>query len=86
VLDYFSGAIHLGLTATPKERRPARGATTIPDPEYNLKYFGNPIYTYSLKLYFTISKALTELEQQLYQDSAECSTPRPTPYTGTPNP
>ncbi|WP_295879220.1 EcoAI/FtnUII family type I restriction enzme subunit R [uncultured Thiohalocapsa sp.] len=49
VLDYFSGAIHLGLTATPKEKRPARGATTIPDPEYNLKYFGNPIYTYSLK-------------------------------------
>ena len=49
VLDYFRGAIHLGLTATPKERRPARGETTVADPEYNLKYFGNPIYTYSLK-------------------------------------
>ena len=49
VLDYYHGAIHLGLTATPKEKRPARGQATIADPEYNLKYFGNPIYTYSLK-------------------------------------
>jgi type I restriction enzyme R subunit len=49
VLDYYGGAIHLGLTATPKEKRPARDETTLTDPEYNLKYFGNPIYTYSLK-------------------------------------
>ena len=49
VLDYFSGAIHLGLTATPKEKRPPAGEATIADPEFNLKYFGNPIYTYSLK-------------------------------------
>ncbi|MGE5670396.1 MAG: EcoAI/FtnUII family type I restriction enzme subunit R, partial [Fibrobacterota bacterium] len=26
-----------------------KGQTTITDPEYNLKYFGNPIYTYTLK-------------------------------------
>lgn len=39
ILDYFSGAIHLGLTATPKET------------EYvsNTTYFGDPVYTYSLK-------------------------------------
>ncbi|MBA3016525.1 MAG: DEAD/DEAH box helicase family protein [Proteobacteria bacterium] len=49
VLDYFADATHLGMTATPKEKKPDKGETTIRDPEYNLKYFGNPIYTYSLK-------------------------------------
>lgn len=39
VLDYFSGAMHLGLTATPKETKEAS----------NITYFGEPIYTYSLK-------------------------------------
>ena len=49
VLDYFQSATHLGLTATPKEKKPEKGETTIKDPEYNLKYFGKPIYQYSLK-------------------------------------
>lgn len=39
VLDYFSAATHLGLTATPKESREVS----------NLTYFGDPVYTYSLK-------------------------------------
>ena len=39
ILDYFSGAIHLGLTATPKETRYVS----------NISYFGKPVYTYSLK-------------------------------------
>ncbi len=39
VLDHFSGATHLGLTATPKRD----------DNIDTYKYFGNPIYTYSLK-------------------------------------
>lgn len=39
VLDYFDGATHLGMTATPKE---TRGVS-------NISYFGDPIYTYSLK-------------------------------------
>ncbi|WP_143237523.1 EcoAI/FtnUII family type I restriction enzme subunit R [Boudabousia liubingyangii] len=39
VLDYFSSAIHLGLTATPKETKEVS----------NITYFGDPIYTYSLK-------------------------------------
>lgn len=47
ILDYFSNATHLGLTATPKEVKAIDGK--ISAPEYNLKYFGNPIYTYSLK-------------------------------------
>ncbi|HYE36657.1 EcoAI/FtnUII family type I restriction enzme subunit R [Methylocaldum sp.] len=39
VLDYFSGATHLGLTATPKETKEVS----------NITYFGEPVYTYSLK-------------------------------------
>ena len=39
ILTYFSGATQIGLTATPKET------------EYvsNIHYFGNPVYTYSLR-------------------------------------
>ena len=39
ILDYFSKATHIGLTATPKE-------TNVTS---NSEYFGEPIYTYSLK-------------------------------------
>lgn len=38
ILNYFSNAIYIGLTATPKETS-------------NIEYFGNPIYTYSLQQY-----------------------------------
>lgn len=39
VLDYFTAATHLGLTATPKETKQISTQT----------YFGDPVYTYSLK-------------------------------------
>lgn len=39
VLDYFSSATQIGLTATPKETKDVS----------NIHYFGEPIYTYSLK-------------------------------------
>lgn len=39
VLEYFKGATQIGLTATPKET----------DKVSNIAYFGDPIYTYSLK-------------------------------------
>jgi type I restriction enzyme R subunit len=39
ILEYFDGAIQLGLTATPKETKYAS----------NITYFGESIYTYSLK-------------------------------------
>jgi type I restriction enzyme R subunit len=39
ILDYFQGATHLGMTATPKETKEIS----------NITYFGEPIYTYSLK-------------------------------------
>lgn len=40
------------MTATPKEKSrldKAKGVRVIEDPEFNIKYFGEPIYTYSLK-------------------------------------
>ncbi len=55
VLDYFTDATHLGLTATPKEntekQKDENGneVRVIKVPEFNYKYFGEPIYTYSLK-------------------------------------
>jgi len=39
ILEYFSGAIQLGMTATPKETKYVS----------NVTYFGPPVYTYSLK-------------------------------------
>ena len=39
VLDYFSNATQIGLTATPKETKDVS----------NISYFGEPVYTYSLK-------------------------------------
>lgn len=39
VLEYFSDAIQLGMTATPKETKYAS----------SIAYFGEPVYTYSLK-------------------------------------
>jgi type I restriction enzyme R subunit len=39
VLEYFSSATQIGLTATPKETKETS----------NIEYFGEPIYTYSLR-------------------------------------
>ncbi len=39
ILEYFKDADHLGMTATPKETRSVS----------NIEYFGEPLYTYSLK-------------------------------------
>jgi len=39
ILDYFKNATHIGLTATPKETNEVS----------NIEYFGEPIYTYSLR-------------------------------------
>ena len=39
ILEYFNSAIHIGLTATPKETKDVS----------NIEYFGKPIYIYSLK-------------------------------------
>lgn len=39
ILEYFSGATQIGLTATPKETKYVS----------NISYFGEPVYSYSLK-------------------------------------
>lgn len=39
ILDYFSSATHVGLTATPKETKEVS----------NIHYFGEPVYSYSLR-------------------------------------
>ena len=39
ILDYFSSATQIGMTATPKETKDVS----------NIEYFGEPIYTYSLR-------------------------------------
>ncbi len=39
ILEYFESAVQLGLTATPKETKSVS----------NIEYFGEPIYTYSLR-------------------------------------
>jgi type I restriction enzyme R subunit len=39
ILNYFSGAIQIGMTATPKETKYVS----------NINYFGEPVYSYSLK-------------------------------------
>lgn len=39
ILSYFNSATHIGLTATPKETKDTS----------NIDYFGEPLYTYSLK-------------------------------------
>ncbi|MBX7244056.1 MAG: DEAD/DEAH box helicase family protein [Candidatus Sumerlaeaceae bacterium] len=39
ILEYFSSATQIGLTATPRETRTVS----------NIEYFGDPIYTYSLR-------------------------------------
>lgn len=39
ILNYFDKATHIGLTATPRETKEIS----------NIEYFGDPIYTYSLK-------------------------------------
>ncbi|KAB1858229.1 DEAD/DEAH box helicase [Acinetobacter tandoii] len=39
ILEYFSSATHVGLTATPKETKDTS----------NITYFGEPVYTYTLK-------------------------------------
>lgn len=39
ILTYFNNATHVGLTATPKETKETS----------NTEYFGDPVYTYSLK-------------------------------------
>jgi len=64
ILDYFSPAVQLGLTATPKRR----------DNVDTYKYFGEPLYVYSLKegindgflTPFKVKRIQTTLDEYVY--------------------
>ncbi|GAB5412420.1 MAG: DEAD/DEAH box helicase family protein [Congregibacter sp.] len=69
ILDYFSSAVHLGLTATPKR---TDNADT-----YN--YFGEPVFTYSLKegiqdgflTPFKVKRIQTTIDEYVYTSDDE---------------
>ena len=66
ILDYFDSAVHLGLTATPKRK----------DNIDTYEYFGEPVYTYSLKegiqdgflTPFKVKRIQTTLDEYVYTD------------------
>lgn len=65
ILEYFSPAVQIGLTATPKRKENVD----------TYKYFGNPVYIYSLKegindgflTPFKVKKVTTSLDSYTYQ-------------------
>lgn len=65
IMEYFSPAVQLGLTATPK-RKPYNADT--------YKYFGEPVYTYSLKdgindgflTPFRVKRIQTTIDEYIY--------------------
>lgn len=69
ILNYFSPAVHLGLTATPKR---ADNADTY-------KYFGEPVYKYSLKegiqdgflTPFKVKRIQTTMDEYVYTSDDE---------------
>jgi type I restriction enzyme R subunit len=69
ILEYFKPAVHLGLTATPKRN----------DNVDTYKYFGNPIYTYSLKegiqdgflTPFKVKRIQTTMDEYVYTSDDE---------------
>jgi type I restriction enzyme R subunit len=69
ILDYFSPAVHLGLTATPKRK----------DNTDTYKYFGEPVYKYSLKegiqdgflTPFKVKRIQTTLDEYVYTPDDE---------------
>jgi len=71
ILDYFSPAVQLGLTSTPKRTTPKRK-----DNVDTYAYFGEPIYVYSLKdgindgflTPFKVKRIQTTLDDYIYTD------------------
>ncbi len=65
IMEYFSPAVQIGLTATPKRKENAD----------TYKYFGNPVYIYSLKegindgylTPFKVKRITTSLDEYTYQ-------------------
>jgi len=69
ILEYFDSAVHIGLTATPKREINAD----------TYKYFGEPVYTYSLKdgiqdgflTPFKVNRIQTTMDEYVYTSEDE---------------
>lgn len=69
ILDYFSSAVHLGLTATPKRK----------DNVDTYEYFGKPVFEYSLKegiqdgflTPFKVKRIQTTIDEYVYTNDDE---------------
>lgn len=69
ILNYFSGAVHLGLTATPKRK----------DNTDTYAYFGEPVFSYSLKegiqdgflTPFKVKRIQTTIDEYIYTPEDE---------------
>ena len=69
ILNYFAGAVHLGLTATPKRK----------DNADTYAYFGEPVFTYSLKegikdgflTPFKVKRIQTTIDEYIYTPDDE---------------
>jgi type I restriction enzyme R subunit len=80
VLDHFSSALHLGLTATPREleeaaRRPLNQEELRRD---TFEYFGEPVFIYSLKqaiddgylVPYLLEQRITNVDEEGYTDES----------------
>lgn len=75
VLDYFSSAFQLGLTATPRELDFEDQAQDVVRRRDTYEYFGDPIYTYSLKqaiedgylVPYLLEQRVTNLDEDGYE-------------------
>ena len=84
ILDYFAPAVQLGLTATPKRK----------DNIDTYKYFGEPVYVYSLKdgindgflTPFRVRQISTTLDEYVYTPDDKLSKGRSRPVSATRNP
>ncbi|EKC1469515.1 DEAD/DEAH box helicase family protein [Campylobacter upsaliensis] len=78
ILEYFSSALQIGMTATPKYNKEQRGSQEAGELEArdddNIDYFGEPVYQYSLQqgiddgylAPFSIIENLSNIEMQGY--------------------
>lgn len=78
VLEHFGPALQLGLTATPRELE--EGRRTLTDEEKRrdtFEYFGEPVYTYTLKqaiedgflVPYLLEERITNLDEEGYTDT-----------------
>jgi len=77
VLEHFGGALQLGLTATPRELEDGGHALTVEEKRRDTQhYFGDPVFTYSLKqaiedgylVPYLLEERITNVDEEGYTD------------------